>query len=265
MCYCFVMYKHVFRLIFVFICLFGISNTSVAAASLSTKTIEQVQQEKRVYLLGQFEPSSRKDFVLIPSKYLMGGTKMYLRKETYNAFVKMRNAALKDKITLNIASATRNFNYQKGLWEKKWTGVTLVDGGKLPITTPDELMRFEKILEYSAAPGTSRHHWGTDIDINGADTKYFETKTGKKVYAWLVKNASTYGFCQPYNKKDENRLSGYNEEKWHWSYTPLAKDFLKDYLALITDEYITGFLGDTQVKNLYLIPNYVASINPECI
>jgi D-alanyl-D-alanine carboxypeptidase len=215
--------------------------------------------------LGEFDQSKRKDFTLIPSKYLVGGSKMYLRKEAYTAFIKMRTAALKDKITLNVASATRNFIYQKGLWEKKWTGLTIVDGGKLPETVPNELDRFNKILEYSAAPGTSRHHWGTDLDINGAEPKYFETKTGKKVYAWLTKNASTYGFCQPYNVKDQNRLSGYNEEKWHWSYTPLAKDFLKDYVALIKDEDITGFAGDAQVKNLYLIPNYVSSINPDCI
>ncbi len=253
------------RFIFIFILFLGLSRGPVAAASLSTKTIEQVQQEKKTYLLGQFEPAKRKDFVLIPQKYLVGGSNMYLRKEAYNAFVKMRTVALKDKITLNIASATRNFVYQKGLWEKKWNGITLVDGGKLPLTIPNELARFEKILEYSAAPSTSRHHWGTDIDINGADVKYFDTKTGKKVYAWLEKNASKYGFCQTYTKKDENRLSGYNEEKWHWSYTPLSKDFLKDYLALIKDEDVAGFAGDTEVKNLSLIPNYVASINPLCI
>ena len=30
-------------------------------------------------------------------------------------------------------------------------------------------------------PGTSRHHWGTDIDFNSVDPAYFKTATGIKV------------------------------------------------------------------------------------
>ncbi len=96
----------------------------------------------------------------MPDKYNIGGYKMYLRKETLTAFIKMAEKAKEDGVVLKIISATRNFNYQKSLWDKKWTGYTLVEGKDLSKSIPDGLERFKKILEYSAAPTTSRHHWG---------------------------------------------------------------------------------------------------------
>lgn len=222
-----------------------------------------IREEKRVYLLGKFDPALNKNFIKIPLQYTMTNTEMYLRKETFKAFVEMRTEALKDKITLNIASATRNFDYQKIIWEKKWNGLTLVDGKKLSESIPDGIERFRKILEYSAAPSTSRHHWGADIDINGADPTYFNSVRGKKEYVWLAENAQRFGFCQPYNSK-EGRENGYNEEKWHWSYMPIAQELLKEYVELIEKEDITGFAGDVYVKDFDLLSNYILSINLDC-
>jgi LAS superfamily LD-carboxypeptidase LdcB len=231
---------------------------------LAQKEAEK-KEEKRIYLMGKFDPSTRKDFVLIPLKYTTNQNKMYLRKETLDAFLEMQNAAAKDETDLKIASATRNFIYQKNLWNNKWTGVTLIDGKNLSESIPNSLERFKKILEYSAVPGTSRHHFGTDVDLNDANPEYFETKKGKKVYEWLVKNAPSFGFCQPYNLKGEKRPTGYNEEKWHWSYLPLAKTFTQEYKDLIKNEDIKGFLGDENVAGEDLINNYVLGINPDCL
>lgn len=231
---------------------------------LTRKESEEKIQQK-IYLMGKFDPSTRKDFVLIPIKYTTNQSKMYLRKETLDAFLKMREAADLDKIDLKIASATRNFVYQKNIWNNKWTGVTLINGKNLSKSISDSLERFKKILEYSAVPGTSRHHWGTDIDINDANPEYFETELGEKTYEWLIKNAPLFGFCQPYNQKDSNRPTGYNEEKWHWSYLPLAKTFTEEYKNLIKDEDIKGFLGDENVIGQDLINNYVLGINPICL
>jgi len=190
---------------------------------------------------------------------------MFLRKETLDAFLKMAEAADKDMIDLKIASATRNFDYQRGIWNNKWSGVTLVEGNDLSKSIPDGLERFKKILEYSAAPGTSRHHWGTDIDINGAVPEYFATEKGQKVYEWLTKNAPSFGFCETYNLKGSARGTGYNEEKWHWSYLPLSQTFTQEYKNLIKNEDIKGFLGDEHVTSLDLINDYVLAVNPECI
>ncbi|MFA6353857.1 MAG: M15 family metallopeptidase [Candidatus Paceibacterota bacterium] len=227
------------------------------------KAEEKIQQ--KIYLMGKFNPSEREDFILIPSKYATVENKMYLRKETLDAFLKMQIAADKDKVDLKIASATRNFDYQKSIWNNKWTGMTLVDGKNLAKSIPDDLNRFKKILEYSAVPGTSRHHWGTDIDINDANGEYFKTKQGEKVYEWLVTNAPLFGFCQPYNLKGAERETGYNEEKWHWSYLPLSKTFTEEYKNLIIDSDIKDFEGDKYVPNLNLINDYVLGINPACL
>lgn len=226
---------------------------------------EQRENIERIYLTGKFDPAQRRDFVLIPPQYVYGGNNMYLRKETLNAFIQMQNVAAIDGINLKIASATRNFEYQKGLWGKKWSGITFVGGKALPESTPDGLERFKKILEYSAAPATSRHHWGTDIDINGADPIYFNSEKGKKEYEWLIKNANKFGFCQVYNQKSQNRTTGYNEEKWHWSYLPIAKNLTQEYAKLITKKDISGFAGDNYVDQIDLMNDYVLSINSDCI
>jgi LAS superfamily LD-carboxypeptidase LdcB len=129
----------------------------------------------------------------------------------------------------------------------------------------DGLTKFQTILEYSAVPGTSRHHWGTDIDINGASPEYFETEKGEEVYNWLNQNAASFGFCQTYTAKGPDRPNGYNEEKWHWSYLPLSQKFTEDYKNLITNSDITGFDGDEYVNQEDLIDNYVLGINPQCL
>lgn len=66
---------------------------------------------------------------------------------------------------------------------------------------------------YSSMPTTSRHHWGTDMDINSVEPEYFESGQGLLEYNWLKANAHKFGFCQPYSPKDDgSRTQGYNLE-----------------------------------------------------
>ncbi|MBI2631188.1 M15 family metallopeptidase [Candidatus Nomurabacteria bacterium] len=234
-------------------------------ALLSAQEIQRIA-EKKNYLMGKFNPGGREDFVLIPKEHTTLSVPMYLRQEAYDAFLKMSAAAKLDGIKLRIASATRNFDYQKVIWDNKWSGATLVDGENLAESITGGPERFQKILEYSAAPGTSRHHWGTDIDVYYAIPAFFETGKGKKIYDWLVVNAPTFGFCQVYNEKGTDQFAGYHEEKWHWSYLPLARNLTQEYKTLITLEDLDGvsFLGSEFVPE-NLINDYVLSINPECL
>ena len=232
---------------------------------ISQRQKAEEEAEDRIYLMGKFDPAQRDDFILIPVEYTTDGNKKYLRKETYGAYLEMQKIAKMDGVELKIASATRNFDYQKNIWNNKWNSYTLVDDQYLSKTIPDGLEIFKKILEYSAVPGTSRHHFGTDIDINNANPQYFNEESGKKVYDWLTKNAPLFGFCQTYNLKGSERLTGYNEEKWHWSYLPIAKELTQKYKKLIKEEDIKGFLGEEYVPFLNLINDYVLSINPDCI
>ncbi|OGI67842.1 hypothetical protein A3A05_01585 [Candidatus Nomurabacteria bacterium RIFCSPLOWO2_01_FULL_41_12] len=270
------MNKNLLKSIFIIILFLLVASASIVQApqdkekDLRKQILLETQKkmliaEKRAYLLGKFEPALHKDFVKIPLKFTVAQNEMYLRVETFRAFIEMRLEAMRDGVALNIASATRNFDYQKNLWNNKWAGVTVVDGQNLSENFRDGLERFKKILEYSAAPGTSRHHWGTEIDINNANPSYFEGKLGEKEYEWLAQNAYRFSFCQTYDLRGSIRPTGYNEEKWHWSYLPLARVFMEEYKNLIKDEDIKGFLGDEYVPFLNLINDYILSINPDCI
>lgn len=213
------------------------------------------------YLLGKFSPAEQSNFSLISSVYTTK-SKIYMRTEAYNEFIKMYEAAKKVGINLYIVSATRNFYSQKWIWEAKWTGIRKVNGKNLSVSVPNANKRAKTILLYSSMPGTSRHHWGTDIDINSLVNSYFTQGKGKAVYQWMLQNASNYGFYLVYTAKPETRATGYEEEKWHWTYLPLSKEMLIQYKQKIKTEDIKGFRGDSVVKDLNIINDYVLGINP---
>jgi len=215
------------------------------------------------YLLGKFFPERDPGFVRIPTSHA-SREGMYLRKECHGAFMKMARAAEKEGIRLVILSATRTFHHQKWIWERKWTGKTPVEGRNLAREIPDPVARAREILRYSAMPGTSRHHWGTDVDVNSLEPAYFATPEGRRVYRWLRDHASRYGFCQVYTPKRPGRERGYEEEPWHWSYLPLAGPMLKAYLKRIDYRHIRGFLGDETAPLLQVIDRYVASVDSGC-
>ncbi|MCB0840183.1 MAG: M15 family metallopeptidase [Bacteroidetes bacterium] len=217
------------------------------------------------YLLGRFDPEKDTNFVKIEDKHSEGsGRGAYLHRETYEAFKKMYEAAKADGVQLVIRSATRNFYRQKEIWEGKWTGSTKVGGKDLSKSTPDPEERALTILLYSSMPGTSRHHWGTDMDLNAFENDYFKSGKGLKEYQWLTENAHKFGFCQPYTEKGENRPNGYEEERWHWSYVPLAKKYLDAYGNQVSMEMIEGFKGAEVAGPIGVIEKYVFGINEAC-
>jgi len=217
------------------------------------------------YVMGKFDPAKHSNFVLIDQEYADRGG-LYLHKEAYDAFVNMQEAAKQSGIELQIRSATRNFDYQKGIWERKWNGVTKLEG---TINAQTDYQKGEEralaILRYSSMPGTSRHHWGTDIDINAFTNSYFETGKGKAEYAWLRDHAARYGFCQPYTAKGVSRPHGYEEEKWHWSYLPVANVCTKVAQEKMKDIYVKGFLGSENASQISVVKKYVLGINTSCL
>lgn len=198
-------------------------------------------------LMGQFEPSEHADFVQLPSRYT-NRESTWLRRETSTAFQLMADSAAADGIRIFVVSGTRNHEYQTDIWSRKWQG----RGG-------DDAERALSILEYSSMPGTSRHHWGTDLDINSVEPSYFESGQGEKVYEWMHENAHKFGFFQPYTAQTKGR-TGYNEEKWHWSYQPIARRLLKAYNHLVTPDDIQGFPGAEVNGDIKVIERYVNGI-----
>jgi hypothetical protein len=216
------------------------------------------------YLTGKFDPTEHPDFVPVADRYT-DGDPYVLHRDTYAAFERMHAAAAADGIDLRIVSATRNFERQRQIWEAKWEGRRLLEGNeKADEVYPAPADRARAILRYSSMPGTSRHHWGTDIDLNALTNEYFEGGEGKQIYDWLTTHAGDYGFCQPYTAKGTDRPTGYEEERWHWSYLPLATR-LTDYAATeLKDADISGFAGAEAAPRVRVIENYVLGINPAC-
>lgn len=207
-------------------------------------------------VMGKINPAKDSNFIRIDPKYTDKAA-IFLQKECYAHFIDMHDAAAKEGVELFILSATRPFQYQKNIWERKWA--KLKAQGKT-----DEKQMVSEILRYSAMPGTSRHHWGTDIDLNYLNNHYFDSGKGKKIYAWLTEHAGDYGFCQPYSPKGEERPDGYEEEKWHWSYLPLADKYFRVALDSLDNSLISGFSGASFAEELQVVQHYVWGINPMC-
>lgn len=226
----------------------------------STACQEPPNIQKR-YLLGKHNKADQALFSTLPSKLSTRPIKVL--NEVNSAFTRMAKAAAKEGISLKVVSGYRPFDHQKRIWEGKYNGKRLVDGKNLAKVMPDPGERSLKILEYSSMPGTSRHHWGTDIDINDLENSYFSNGQGLKEYNWLLKNAADYGFCQVYTPKKGVR-TGYEEEKWHWSYMPIAKHYLNAYIDNVQYSDITGFAGSQSAAKIEVIRNYVFGIDSEC-
>ncbi|NRD21361.1 M15 family metallopeptidase [Winogradskyella eckloniae] len=200
------------------------------------------------FVFGKYNYKDNRRFTKV--KAIHASKVLFLDTVVYKAFIKMYNAAAEQGVTLKIISGTRNFNEQKAIWERKWE--------KYNTLRPME--RAKKILEYSSMPTSSRHHWGTDLDLNSLSNSYFSSGKGQDIYNWLQTNANAYGFYQVYTEKTNGR-TGYNLEKWHWSYLPLAHEYLNFYNFNIAAKDINGFKGAELANELNIIEDYVNGIS----
>ena len=162
----------------------------------------------------------------------------YLQAAAKRAFVAMQTAALEDGFHLAPASSFRSFSRQLLIWNDKFVGNRpLLDAHSQPLNvlSLSEPERITAILQWSALPGTSRHHWGTDIDIydpqllpKGARLQLepWEYEADGYFYPlslWLEKNMARFGFYLPFI----NATGGVAREPWHISYRPLADEYAK--------------------------------------
>lgn len=161
-----------------------------------------------------------------------------LRPEAAKAFDEMKAAAAKEGIAFQVVSSYRNYAHQNRIWERKYKAYTA--DGLSPLDA------IEKIIEYSTIPGTSRHHWGTDIDIVDANgnaggdllvpSKFHGNGPFCKFKAWMDVHANTYGYYLVYT--DNGNRKGFNYEPWHYSYKPLSVGYLEQYKKLDVKEVL---------------------------
>ncbi len=240
-------------LLILFLAIYSVSVIADSKPSSVVNTISATVVEN--YLSGKFNPASHPAFVRVPKRY-SNRKGYYLRQEVFDAFTKMHAAARKAKVNLIIRSAARNFEYQKRIWNRKWN--------EKRKRIPNSKSRVKSILKYNSMPGTSRHHWGTEVDLNSFNNGWFTYGKGLKLFNWMNANAHKYGFHRPYTAKNSRRPTGYNEEKWHWSYTPLSKLMLNDAKGLLTDYKISGFSGSEYAPSLSIVKNYIFGVDPSC-
>lgn len=187
-----------------------------------------IQDFSRNQLIGKGNPD------IIGDSYL---TKMH--KETAEALKRMKAEALKSNINLEVVSAYRSFQRQKEIFEGKY--VKFTSEGLSPIQA------IEKIIEYSTIPGTSRHHWGTDLDLIDGNaprpesvlvaSNFHGTGPFCKMKEWMDEHAESFEFYEVYTN-DANR-KGFKYEPWHFSYAPVSKPMLQAYKKLDIKEILS--------------------------
>ena len=192
-----------------------INSLGIIGLSLSSYTMLQSDYTKED-LMGKSDP-------------VFFGEGYKLRKEAYEAFLKMKAEAAKSGFDIKVVSSYRNYAHQNRIWERKYKKFTAE--GLSPLEA------IHKIIEYSTIPGTSRHHWGTDMDIvDGAAPqpkgllleKNFEGDGPFcKFKEWLDIHANSFGFYLVYT--DAKDRKGFKYEPWHYTYAPLSIPMLKAY------------------------------------
>ena len=193
-----------------------------------------------------------------------------LREEAYIAFKKMQAEALESNIKIGAVSSYRSFAHQKRIWERKYKS------NQAKGLSPSN--NIKKIIEYSTIPGTSRHHWATDIDIYQTnvnqprgvllESNFHNNGAYCKLKAWMDIHAKDYGFYLVYT--DLPNRKGFKYEPWHYSYKPLSSQYLKAYKQLDIAKLLRAenLLGSENFTNDFIVKytaENILDINPELL
>jgi hypothetical protein len=190
-----------------------------------------------------------------------------LDKETYRSFLQMESAALKDNIHLKIVSGYRSYSQQKQIWESKYNRL---------IETHSAEKAISEITTYSSIPGTSRHHWGTDIDLIDQSVQlpkgdllleknYHGTGAFANLKTWMERFGSDFGFELVYI--DDSTRTGFLHEPWHFSFSKKSKVFLDIQMKEKFQKswQKLNFKGKSEMSPEFIATyfrNYALGINP---
>lgn len=193
-----------------------------------------------------------------------------MHKRAKISFLKMQKQAAKDGISIAVVSAYRSFDRQIEIFENKYKNY--ISQGLKP------LVAINKIITYSTIPGTSRHHWGTDLDLidtsvprpkNVLQASHFE---GNGVFCrfkeWMDVYANDFGFFLVYT--DNPKRKGFKYEPWHYSYAPISVPMLAAYKKLNLSAILAKekILGNTYFTEQFLEnykKNHILDINPKLL
>ncbi|WP_394392767.1 M15 family metallopeptidase [Shewanella woodyi] len=212
----------------------------------------------------------------LDSEHLVDYQGHRLEPKTAQALASMTKAAKHQGIDIAVCSGHRHFNKQLQIWNAKAQGKrTLLDIDSRPVSIANKSQQeiVDLILLWSALPGTSRHHWGTDVDLYDASAittselrlvscEYEDKGPCAPLHRWLVKHSYEFGFYFPF----QAGLSGVSPEPWHLSYFPVANELLKGF----DTGRINAILNDADVelksaiipKLPHIINEYVQRVAP---
>lgn len=159
-----------------------------------------------------------------------------LHPEVLEHLEALRHSAHQAGFTLTIASAHRPFDRQLAIWNGKYRGEKPVlddHGQPIDIHTLTDNERVRAILRWSALPGTSRHHWGTDLDVFDQQAlapgeslaltqAEYDHGPQARFATWLHAHAPRYGFFFPYAQVQ----GGVAREPWHISHIATSQPLL---------------------------------------
>lgn len=186
---------------------------------------------------------------------------LLVHKEVLASLQTMREEAAAAGFNLKLASAFRGYDQQLNIWNAKAKGLRpLLDSSGVALDystlSPTEIVY--AILRWSALPGASRHHWGSDMDVYDSS----RMPEGYKVqlvpqesqpggvfadfHLWLDDNLKYFNFFRPY----AHDLGGIAPERWHLSYAPIANEYQKALSYELLEETISS--ADIELKPIIL-------------
>ena len=186
---------------------------------------------------------SREHLVNLPTPHSLNH---FLQAEAVKAFQGLQQSAVKNGFNLQPASSFRDFARQQLIWNGKFSGERKVHddfGTALELGQLDDWQKCQAILRWSALPGASRHHWGTEIDIFDPDLlpqgqslqlEPWEYEQGGYFFElseFLTENLPHFDFALPFMQIPKNKKIG--REPWHISYLPLADQAAKQFSSEI--------------------------------
>ena len=149
-----------------------------------------------------------------------------IRKETYEQFKKMVDAAKKDGIEFKAESGYRDYDYQEELYRDYVNENGEAEANK-----------------YAARAGFSEHQLGTTLDI----ANIWTIEEGDPEYEWIDKNGYKYGFIFRYKSKFVD-ITGYATEGWHIRYVGVETATKVHNKGISFDEYWVKYIRNNSQK-----------------
>jgi LAS superfamily LD-carboxypeptidase LdcB len=195
---------------------------------------------------------------------------MSVHKEVLEPFMALKAVAAEEGFDLCICSAYRSFDRQRVIWNDKLSGLrSVLDQFSNPIDLNQlsDWQKIEAVLRWSALPGTSRHHWGTDFDVYDAAAMVDgyqirlvpEECQGTGIFApmhdWLngALAKTQNDFYRPYAVD----RGGVAPELWHLSYRPIADSYAEQFsIPIITQQLV----NDGQLMYLDIVLEHIDEI-----